>query len=46
VTIEQYLTLRGVPDHRRAARRAFAGATRVATIDEFDRLFAGVAGRG
>lgn len=44
VTIDQYLALRGVPEHRRAARRAFAGTVRVATIDEFDRLFAGVRG--
>ena len=44
VTIDQYLALREVPEHRRAARRAFAGSTRVATVDAFDRLFAGVAG--
>jgi hypothetical protein len=46
VTVDQYLALREVPEHRRAARRAFAGELRVATIDEFDRLFAGVAGPG
>ena len=44
ITIDQYLALREVPEHRRAARRAFAGGTRIATVDEFDRLFAGVAG--
>ncbi len=44
VTIDQYLALREVPEQRRAARRAFAGLLRVATVDEFDRLFAGVAG--
>ena len=40
VTIDQYLALRGVPEHRRAARRAFAGTLRVASVDEFDRVFA------
>ncbi len=45
ITIDQYLTLRGVLEHRRAARRAFAGAVRVATVEEFDRIFAGVGGR-
>ena len=44
VTIDQYLALRQVPEHRRAARRAFAGALRVASVAEFDRLFAGVSG--
>ncbi len=45
VTIDQYLALRQVPEHRRAARRAFAGELRLATVDEFDRVFAGVKGR-
>ncbi len=44
VTVDQYLALRGVPEHRRAGRRAFAGELRVATVDEFDRLFAGTSG--
>lgn len=44
VTVEQYLALRQVPEQRRAARRAFAGDVRAATVDEFDRLFAGVSG--
>ncbi len=44
VTIDQYLALRQVPEHRRAARRAFAGELRLATVDEFDRVFAGVKG--
>jgi len=39
VTIDQYLALRGVPEHRRAARRALAGTLRVATVEEFDRIF-------
>ncbi len=46
VSIDQYLALRQVPEHRRAARRAFVGEMRVATIDEFDRLFAGLGGPG
>lgn len=44
LTIDQYLALRGVPEHRRASRRAFAGAKVVGTVEEFDRLFAGVRG--
>ena len=44
VTIDQYLALRSVPEHRRAARRAFAGEIRMATVDEFDLLFSGVQG--
>ena len=44
LTVDQYLALRQVPEHRRAGRRAFAGALRIATVDEFDRLFAGVRG--
>ncbi len=46
VTIDQYLALRQVPEHRRAARRAFAGAVRLASVAEFDRLFSGVSGQG
>ena len=45
VTINQYLALRQVPEHRRAARRAFAGEVRFASIEDFDRLFAGIGGR-
>ncbi len=44
VSVDRYLALRQVPAHRRAARRAFAGDLRVATIAEFDQLFAGVSG--
>jgi hypothetical protein len=44
ITVEQYLALRQVPEHRRAARRAFVGDRRVATVAEFDRLFAGARG--
>ena len=39
VTIDQYLALRAVSEHRRAARRALAGELRVATVEAFDRLF-------
>lgn len=39
LTIESYLALRGVPERRRAARRALAGELHVATVEEFDRLF-------
>ncbi len=44
LTIDQYLALRQVPEHRRAARRAFAGALRVGSVAEFDRVFSGVSG--
>lgn len=44
VSVESYFALRGVPERRRAARRALAGDLRVATVDEFDRVFARLRG--
>jgi len=39
VTIDSYLKLRGVPEHRWPARRALAGELRAARVEDFDRLF-------